>query len=44
MLGRSLQANRKTIEGASHHDHDQQFNYINEKCKDSVCQTVPKFG
>jgi transposase len=33
MLGYSLQANRKTIEGASHPDRDQQFNYINEKCK-----------
>lgn len=34
MLGYSLQANRKTIEGDSHLDHDQQFNYINEKCKE----------
>ena len=34
MLGYSLQANRKTIEGDSHPDHDQQFNYINEKCKE----------
>jgi len=33
MLGYSLQADRKTIEGASHPDRDQQFNYINEKCK-----------
>jgi Rhodopirellula transposase DDE domain len=33
MLGYSLQANRKTIEGTSHPDRDQQFNYINEKCK-----------
>jgi len=33
MLGYSLQANRKTIEGASHPDRDQQFNHINEKCK-----------
>jgi hypothetical protein len=33
MLGYSLQANRKTIEGSSHPDRDQQFNYINEKCK-----------
>ncbi|AKB29208.1 Mobile element protein [Methanosarcina siciliae T4/M] len=34
MLGYSLQANRKTIEGASHHDRDQQFNYIIEKCEE----------
>ena len=34
MLGYSLQANRKTIEGDSHPDRDQQFNYINEKCKE----------
>jgi len=33
MLGYSLQANKKTIEGTSHPDRDQQFNYINEKCK-----------
>jgi hypothetical protein len=33
MLGYSLQANRKTIEGNSHPDRDQQFNYIYEKCK-----------
>ncbi len=34
MLGYSLQANRKTIEGSSHPDRDQQFNYINKKCKE----------
>jgi len=34
MLGYSLQANKKTIEGTSHPDRDQQFNYINEKCKE----------
>ena len=34
MLGYSLQANRKTIEGDSHPDRDQQFNHINEKCKE----------
>jgi len=33
MLGYSLQVNKKTIEGASHPDRDQQFNYINGKCK-----------
>jgi transposase len=33
VLGYSLQANKKTIEGTSHPDRDQQFNYINEKCK-----------
>ncbi len=33
MLGYSLQANRKTIEGTSHPDRDQQFNHINETCK-----------
>jgi len=33
LLGYSLQANKKTIEGTSHPDRDQQFNYINEKCK-----------
>jgi hypothetical protein len=33
MLGYSLQVNRKTIEGTSHPDRDQQFNYINGKCK-----------
>jgi hypothetical protein len=34
MIGYSLQANRKTIEGTSHPDRDQQFNHINEKCKE----------
>jgi len=34
MLGYSLQANKKTIEGTSHPDRDQQFNHINEKCKE----------
>ena len=33
VLGYSLQANKKTIEGTFHPDRDQQFNYINEKCK-----------
>lgn len=34
ILGYSLQANRKIIEGTSHPDRNQQFNYINEKCKE----------
>jgi transposase len=29
----SLQANRKTLEGSSHPDRDQQFHYINEKIR-----------
>jgi len=33
VLGYSLQANKKTIEGTSHPDRDQQFYHINEKCK-----------
>ena len=33
MLGYSLQANKKTIEGSEHPDRDKQFEYINEKCK-----------
>jgi len=32
-LGYSLQANKKTIEGASHPDRDAQFRYINEQVK-----------
>ena len=32
-LGYSLQANRKTLEGASHPDRDAQFNYINDQVK-----------
>ena len=31
-LGYSLQANRKTSEGASHPDRDAQFQYINRRC------------
>jgi len=34
ILGYSLQANRKIIEGTSHPDRDRQFNYISEKCKE----------
>jgi transposase len=33
MLGYSLQANKKTIEGTEHPDRDDQFKHINEKCK-----------
>jgi hypothetical protein len=32
-LGFSLQANRKTLEGASHPDRDAQFEHINQKIK-----------
>jgi transposase len=41
MLGYSLQANKKTIEGTSHPDRDQQFNYINEKCKEFQTENQP---
>jgi transposase/predicted RNA-binding protein Jag len=41
MLGYSLQANRKTIEGSSHPDRDQQFNYISEKCKEFQEENQP---
>jgi transposase len=41
MLGYSLQANRKTIEGTSHPDRDQQFNHINEKCKEFQEENQP---
>ena len=33
MLGYSLQANKKTIEGTEHPDRNEQFKHINEKCK-----------
>jgi transposase len=33
MLGYSLQANKKTIEGTEHPDRDKQFEHINKKCK-----------
>ncbi|MEW6608944.1 MAG: ISAzo13 family transposase [bacterium] len=33
-MGYSLQANKKTLEGASHPDRNAQFEYINEKVKD----------
>jgi hypothetical protein len=41
MLGYSLQSNRKTIEGTSHPDRDQQFNHINEKCKEFQEENQP---
>jgi transposase len=41
MLGYSLQVNRKTIEGTSHPDRDQQFNHINEKCKEFQEENQP---
>lgn len=41
MLGYSLQSNRKTIEGTSHPDRDQQFNHINEKCKEFQKENQP---
>ena len=41
ILGYSLQANRKTIEGTSHPDRDQQFNHINEKCKEFQEENQP---
>lgn len=34
MLGYSLQANKKTIEGSEHPDRDKQFEHINEKCRE----------
>jgi transposase len=34
MLGYSLQANKKTIEGSEHFDRDKQFEHIYEKCKE----------
>jgi transposase len=35
-LGYSLQANRKTLEGASHPDRDAQFRHINEQVKSAL--------
>ena len=40
-LGYSLQANRKTREGASHPDRDAQFHYINERVKDALAAGEP---
>jgi DNA-binding phage protein len=40
-LGYSLQANRKTLEGASHPDRDAQFNYINDQVKAALATGQP---
>ena len=40
-LGYSLQANRKTLEGASHPDRDAQFNYINDQVKIALAAGQP---
>jgi hypothetical protein len=40
-LGYSLQANRKTREGASHPDRDAQFHYINDRVKAALCAGEP---
>lgn len=40
-LGYSLQANRKTLEGASHPDRDAQFAYINDQVKDALAADQP---
>jgi transposase len=40
-LGYSLQANRKTREGASHPDRDAQFGYINERVKAALAAGEP---
>ena len=40
-LGYSLQANRKTLEGASHADRDQQFQHINQRVTQLLEQHQP---
>jgi hypothetical protein len=40
-LGYSLQANRKTREGASHPDRNRQFEYINEQVKRALAASEP---
>ncbi len=40
-LGYSLQANRKTLEGAGHADRDAQFTYINEQVKAALAAGQP---
>jgi hypothetical protein len=40
-LGYSLQANRKTLEGASHPDRDAQFAYINDQVKAALANGEP---
>jgi transposase len=41
MLGYSLQANKKTIEGTDHPDRDDQFKHINENCKTFQSEKQP---
>jgi transposase len=40
-LGYSLQANRKTLEGSSHADRDQQFQHINQQVTELLAQHQP---
>ena len=40
-LGYSLQANSKTLEGSSHADRDQQFQYINQQVNQLLAQQQP---
>jgi hypothetical protein len=40
-MGYSLQANRKTLEGASHPDRDAQFGYINAQVKQALMAAEP---
>jgi hypothetical protein len=40
-MGYSLQANRKTLEGASHPDRNAQFNYINDQVKAALAAGEP---
>ena len=40
-LGYSLQANRKTLEGASHPDRNAQFHYINDQVKAALAADQP---
>jgi hypothetical protein len=40
-MGYSLQANRKTVEGASHPDRDAQFHYINDQVKAALAAGEP---
>jgi transposase len=40
-LGYTLQANRKTLEGASHPDRDAQFNYISDQVKAALADSQP---
>jgi DDE family transposase len=40
-MGYSLQANSKSLEGASHADRDKQFHYINEKVGDHLQRRQP---